>query len=181
LSRTVGGRRNSDVQKRVRAVIAKHHQESIPAGPAQRSIATGKRRSFETNTEFNPTTRRRSQYLPPSRVSSKQRYRRSNQQYQSQQDIRRSNNERRKRLNTRSRISRSSSRTPASRYRSSPSRTTSRAKPIPSSTSRSRTSTTRQSPSRTTSRSNDDDDGQNTRQSERSRNTSRTKRNSRRK
>ena len=181
LSRTVGAKRNSAVQKRVRAVIAKHHQESIPAGPAQRSIATGKRRSLETNAEFNPTTRRRSQYLRPARVSSEQRYRRSKQQYQSQQDNRRSNNERRSRLNTRSRVSRSSSSTPASRYRSSPSRTTSREKPIPSSTARSRTSSTRQSPSRTTTRSNDDDEGQNTRQSERSQNTSRTKRNSRRK
>ncbi len=180
LSRTVSGKRNSDVQKRVRGVIAKHHQESVAAGPAQRSMSAGKRQSFKRNTEFNPTTRRRSQYSRPSQVSSRSRYRPTNQQYQSQQDNRRSNNERRSRLYSRSRISRSSSSTPAARYRPAPSRTTSRSKPIPSATSRSRASSTRQSPSRTTTRNKDDDDGQSTRQSERSRNTSRTKRNSRR-
>lgn len=181
LSRTVRGKRSSDVQKRVRAVIAKHHQESVPAGPAQHAIATGKRRSFETKTEFNPRTRRRSQNLRQSRVSSGQRYRPSNQQYESQQDNRRSNNDRRNRLYTRSRISRGSSSTPPSRYKSSSSRTTSRTRSQSSSTSRHQTSTTRRSSSRTTTSSKDDDDGQSARQSERSRNRSRTKRNSRRK
>ena len=199
LSRSAGSAKksSSDVRASVRTIIEKRGQKSASADRVQRLAVSRKRKSFNAETEFSSTIRRRSQYLrssptpfdqgkrsSASQLSQKRKRYSSSSKYKSQRTYTRSNDERRQRLYTGSRVSPSPSSIPSSRSKSSSVRTSpTKQKRVESSSSTSRrkisTSSSRparSSPKASSSKKDDDDEKKNeARQSERARNIERTK------